>query len=269
MSDKDERIALHGWKDLIIDSSVFLMLTSREYKLYSYYILRGRNKGWVFPGLARIASDLTLIEEETWSVATVKRTNAGLIKKKLIYRQRRMSSSSITHVFKHPAQCEAFINRLTHELTVRLTHEPSNSAPMSQVTDHPRADIKRTKIKENKEEDAARKRDPLFDAIVEVCKLNPKISGSYIGKTRKALSDMGKTPDDIQRFGVWWYANDWRGKQGQAPTQNQLVTEVEKAILAPSNGHHPDKSKGDGINHELAAYLKARKAQEKSNADQS
>lgn len=73
-----------------------------------------------------------------------------------------------------------------------------------------------------------RKHDAMFDAIVAVCLLNPKIDGSYIGRTKRDLKKMDKTTEDVIEFGQWWYEYDWRGKQGQAPTLNQLVIEIGK-----------------------------------------
>lgn len=121
--------------------------------------------------------------------------------------------------------------------------------------------------KERSKEQKTRPRDLLFDAIVEVCILDPKIDGSYIGKTKKALLKMEKTPQDVLDFGLWWYANDWRGKQGQAPSQYNLVTEIAKAQIVKS---HPDK--GPEEDAELAARLHAffeqkRRQKEQAHAD--
>jgi hypothetical protein len=114
-----------------------------------------------------------------------------------------------------------------------------------------------------------RPRDLLFDAIVKVCNLSPKINGSYIGKTKKALVEMGKTPEDLYAFQEWWYQNDWRGQKGQAPSQNQLITEIEKAKQAAKrngNGVHPDK--GDGqINPDLAEWARRVKQAEREARD--
>jgi hypothetical protein len=92
----------------------------------------------------------------------------------------------------------------------------------------------------------------MFDAIVQVCHLNPKIDGSYIGRTKQALLKMGKTPEDVKAFGGWWYANDWRGKQGQAPTPNLLVLEIEKPKISRPN---TNRDKGPEEDPELAAAL--------------
>lgn len=100
-----------------------------------------------------------------------------------------------------------------------------------------------------------RKRDLMFDAIVDVCALPPRIDGSYVAKTKKDLLAMEKTPDEVLAFGKWWYANDWRGKQGQPPTQNQLVTEIEKPRLV--NGSKPSLDKGPDADPERAERDKA------------
>lgn len=137
-------IELHGWDDLHIPTQAMLDLTSREFKLYAYLIFRARNKGSAFPGVERIASDLTR-DDDKWSESTVKRTLADLGKKSYIVRNRRLLRSSTTHVFKTPELCKAFLAR-------QLTSDPSVSSPVTPQSGHERPDIKTTQLKENEGE---------------------------------------------------------------------------------------------------------------------
>lgn len=43
-----------------------------------------------------------------------------------------------------------------------------------------------------------------------------------ISEAGKALMAIGAQVADVANFGVWWYANDWRGKRGSAPTPEQV-----------------------------------------------
>jgi len=44
-----------------------------------------------------------------------------------------------------------------------------------------------------------------------------------LGQSSKLLKDKaGATPEQIEAFGSWWYADDWRGQKGQPPTPAQV-----------------------------------------------
>jgi hypothetical protein len=171
-----DKIQFHGWTDLIVPTESLFKLSSRAFKLYGYLIFRQRSNDGCFPGIERISSDLTT-EEENWSEPTVKRYMRELVKAHYIYRQRRIGSSSITHVFKEPEQCIAFIRQITSDTTV--------SSPVIQQLDHPVSEIKNTQKKENTVEDSPptaeratpedekqsppskkKKRDLLFEAVL-------------------------------------------------------------------------------------------------------
>lgn len=75
-----------------------------------------------------------------------------------------------------------------------------------------------------------RPRDPLFDALAELCKLDPKLKGSMIARTANNLRKVSATPEQVTRFGEWWRLWDWRGTRGQPPTPPQVETEWRKAM---------------------------------------
>lgn len=43
---------------------------------------------------------------------------------------------------------------------------------------------------------------------------------AYIAKN---IPSHEQTPKHAEVFAEWWYANDWRGKKGEAPTANQII----------------------------------------------
>lgn len=76
-----------------------------------------------------------------------------------------------------------------------------------------------------------RPRDLLFDAIADVCKVDPRTAGSSIGKVKSVLSKAGYTPEDVSRFGEWWWGDEWRKTKGAPPS---LWTLQEKIGIVKS-----------------------------------
>ena len=69
-----------------------------------------------------------------------------------------------------------------------------------------------------------------FVALAEVCRIDLSLATNnqkqQLGQSAKLLRDKAKVaPAEIARFGAWWYAEDWRGKKGQAPTPAQVREE--------------------------------------------
>lgn len=66
----------------------------------------------------------------------------------------------------------------------------------------------------------------MFAALADLCKIDLSLVTSdtrgKLNQTEKKLRQAGITPEELKRFDTWWYANDWRGKQGQAPTPAQV-----------------------------------------------
>lgn len=71
----------------------------------------------------------------------------------------------------------------------------------------------------------ARARDALFDAIVEVCQVDPATAGSSIGKVRGILLSAKPpyTPDEVRAFGEDWWS--WP-KRAVPPTIWKLKDEI-------------------------------------------
>ncbi len=71
----------------------------------------------------------------------------------------------------------------------------------------------------------------VFGALSEVCRLDTKIKrvATQVGKAASELRAAGYTAPDVVRFGQWWYANDFRGKQGQVPGLNLIPTLIPQS----------------------------------------
>jgi len=207
------KIELHGWKDLNVPTESLLDLSSRAFKLYGYLIFRARTKKNAFPGQTRIAKDLTTSGEK-WSVPTIKRAFSELVSKNWVVRDRRVGTSSITHVFKSKAIRKHFIQ------SRGITGDPTVGSQMIQQSDHGRSEKEYSVVKENEDKEAQdtgekpkspRKADPIFDAvalrfygIADSTQVNG--AGSRVAKSKKAIKEVAPnvTPEDIAAFCHWY-----------------------------------------------------------------
>ena len=82
-----------------------------------------------------------------------------------------------------------------------------------------------------------RKRDELFESVCEGCAIDLKLmtdkQRNEANQTVGILRREGIQPDEVQGVVEWWYANDWRGKQGQAPRPSQLREIWRRASQQP------------------------------------
>jgi hypothetical protein len=117
-------------------------------------------------------------------------------------------------------------------------------------TECPTEGIKEVPIKKNlsrsKEpikEKKKRKRDPLFDAIAEVCQVDPATCGASIGKVKAALTkaDPPYTAEDVKQFGEWWWFDRFRLNRGIPPTVWQLQERI--GVIRS----HPNSKKRDPV----------------------
>ena len=116
--------------------------------------------------------------------------------------------------------------------------------PKSETLVPPKSETKEELVKKNQEGELARHkngraRDPLFDAICEICAVDPATSGASVGKVRATLlkANPSYTSDEVRRFGRAWWADDFHAKRGIAPTLWQLqerIGQVRAQAFAPS-----------------------------------
>lgn len=88
-------------------------------------------------------------------------------------------------------------------------------------------------------------RGDLFVAVASLCKIptDDKRSARAINATAEWLLNKGQTPERLEDFLTWWNTNDWRGKKGDPPKPNEIVTEWLKFEAGPkqqqTNGSKP------------------------------
>ena len=88
-------------------------------------------------------------------------------------------------------------------------------------------------------------RGDLFVAVASLCKIptDDKRSARAINATTEWLLNKDQTPERLNEFLNWWNTNDWRGKKGDPPKPNEIVTEWLKFEAGhkqqPTNGSKP------------------------------
>ena len=88
-------------------------------------------------------------------------------------------------------------------------------------------------------------RGDLFVAVASLCKIptDDKRSARAINAAAEWLLNKDQTPDRLNEFLNWWNTNDWRGKKGDPPKPNEIVTEWLKFEAGPkqqqTNGSKP------------------------------
>ena len=100
-----------------------------------------------------------------------------------------------------------------------------------------------------------RRKDPMFDALVEVCRLDPKTAGSWIGKLKKQITEAGYSPDEVEAFGVEWYRRDFPGGKNDRKPPNP--TSVLKYIHWVREEPAEAEPTGDIIDPDLQARMEA------------
>lgn len=77
--------------------------------------------------------------------------------------------------------------------------------------------------------------DLLFDSLSSLCRINPKLCTAEqrgaLNQTCGILRRAGRTAEQVETVGRWWWKSDWRGKQGQAPTPVQVREVWDQAFV--------------------------------------
>lgn len=86
--------------------------------------------------------------------------------------------------------------------------------------------------KPTKEKPVSTEQQKWFDAVCKTVGWDYKVIAKeqigQVAQTVGILQKAGYTIDDLRAFYKGWFANDWRGKQGQYPTIMQLRSEIGK-----------------------------------------
>lgn len=99
-----------------------------------------------------------------------------------------------------------------------------------------------------------RKPDALFDAFMEVCKLDPKTAGSFIGKYKTVVKAAGYTPEDVKRFGEIWYTREYPGgaKDNKPPSAASVAKYIQWVREIPSEDQGVVVEYADALREALA-----------------
>ena len=66
----------------------------------------------------------------------------------------------------------------------------------------------------------------MFSALAELCQINwktcTKKQRAALNQSEAILRKADVDPADLEEFGEWWYAFDWRGKKGDTPRPAQV-----------------------------------------------
>ena len=117
------------------------------------------------------------------------------------------------------------------------------------TTDAPAEKVKRSrkspiaKVRDALSEADKQRRRELFDAVAEICVLDPKACGARIGRTVKYLFEATATAGDVKAFLTWWSENEYPGKLGKPPAPER-VTEKWKQFR-DGWAEHPRMTKGE------------------------
>ena len=128
---------------------------------------------------------------------------------------------------------------LPGELPAELPHNPLPTTHNPQATSKQRtknASAPQAPPKSPK----PRRPDLLFEAIADVCAIDWKIcteaQRGRVNQTARILRGEGHTVDEVTIFGKWWVAFDWRGKEGQPPTPEQIRENWKRAFTEAPTG---------------------------------
>jgi hypothetical protein len=81
----------------------------------------------------------------------------------------------------------------------------------------------------------------MFGALATVCELDAKLHRSKLAAFGKRLLAADYTPEQVlSAYGPssWWSHQDWRGKQGQTPTLEQVEATIAQAVKPLTTAPH-------------------------------
>ena len=68
------------------------------------------------------------------------------------------------------------------------------------------------------------------EAICRLFKITPNLHRKDWKELIQFLKEAGDPVGKLEAFERWWYKEDWRGKQGQSPTADQIRTYLPQAL---------------------------------------
>jgi len=130
---------------------------------------------------------------------------------------------------------------------------PYPPAPSEKEKEKEYETAKEKRVRRPKAPSSPRQPDPLFDAIAEVCHVDPATAGSSIGKVRAQLlkATPPYTADEVRAFGTWW----WSGGYRKRPPR---VWDLQEQIGVVRTERPTPEPKGFAAVRRAAADLEAR-----------
>jgi hypothetical protein len=131
----------------------------------------------------------------------------------------------LERVHKHRAKVKAqAVTGAENSVTSVTTLQDS----VTSVTTIDKSRIEETRVEEKRIEENSKSsgQAEMFGAVAQVCRMDGQLCRKQIGACAKALIKAEYTPADVAQFGEWWVQNDFRGKQGQAPTVAQMMAMI-------------------------------------------
>jgi hypothetical protein len=72
--------------------------------------------------------------------------------------------------------------------------------------------------------------ESVAEAVHRLFRITPNLHRKDWRELIQYLKEAGDPVGKLEAFGKWWYKEDWRGKQGQSPTADQIRTYLPQAI---------------------------------------
>lgn len=90
---------------------------------------------------------------------------------------------------------------------------------------------KKRKPRKRAKSETPRARNPMFDAVAEVCKMDPAMLGSRIAKASHTLEKAGYTSQQVMAFTSYWQKHSYYfSRYKRPPTPEQLIAEIKASL---------------------------------------
>lgn len=90
---------------------------------------------------------------------------------------------------------------------------------------------KKKKPRQRTKSETPRARNLMFDAVAEVCVMDPIVAGSRIAKASHTLEKAGYTREQVLAFTSYWQKTSFQYQKGKRPpTPEQLVMQLKQSI---------------------------------------
>lgn len=90
---------------------------------------------------------------------------------------------------------------------------------------------KKRKPRKRTKSETPRARNPMFDAVAEVCKMDPTMLGPRIAKASHTLEKAGYTSQQVMAFTSYWQKHSYYfSRYKRPPTPEQLIAEIKISL---------------------------------------